>query len=263
MRPLLSASGAPYWMLCEVKPWREKGKPDNPSKYAEEGTAAHKLLEHYIQLHNGVNIEGTPVDEDSLEEKYPGIKRYVQETFDIVKNYPKQQLYSEQQLDISCVTGEDGAKGTADVVMISPGELTVLDLKYGKGVKVEAVDNMQLLIYGMAALEEFDVIGDIKMLHLMIHQPRLKHLVSWDLKVKEGSKRVKILKQQAQRILAAKGGDPHLSASPGWQQCLFCRAKADCREYAASKPTKIDATDFLPIEDDEYTESLLGLSKEK
>ena len=39
-------------------------------------------------------------------------------------------------------------------VLRGDGLLSIIDLKYGRGVKVSAVDNEQLLIYGLAALRE-------------------------------------------------------------------------------------------------------------
>lgn len=40
---LLSPSGADGWMNCAGKLAMEFGKPDKPSDYADEGTAAHLL----------------------------------------------------------------------------------------------------------------------------------------------------------------------------------------------------------------------------
>lgn len=39
----LSPSGAPAWLLCNLKPWLEKDLPDTSSAAADEGTAAHEL----------------------------------------------------------------------------------------------------------------------------------------------------------------------------------------------------------------------------
>lgn len=59
-------------------------------------------------------------------------------------------LYVECELDISWITGEEGAIGTADAVIVNGDQITVVDLKTGRN-KVTAEKNSQLTIYAMAA----------------------------------------------------------------------------------------------------------------
>ncbi len=212
----LSASGAPAWSRCEIKPWREKGLPDETSIYAEEGTQAHAQLENWI-LH------------DTMPEAD------IQPTLDlidsIVLDNPRCAVLPEQKLDISFVTGETNSKGTADVVICTGTELIIIDLKYGMGVQVEAGGNEQLLLYGVAALEHYDLLGEIKTLKMVISQPRLRHTSEWVVSTKEAYNRAEDLGGIAKRILAAKGGDTYLRAVPGEKQCRFCKAKSVCPEY--------------------------------
>ncbi len=41
--------------------------------------------------------------------------------------------------------------GTADALIIANNTIEVIDLKYGKGVKVDAQNNPQLMLYGLGA----------------------------------------------------------------------------------------------------------------
>jgi hypothetical protein len=216
----LSASGAPAWMRCEAKPWREKGLPDETSEYAEEGIKAHELLE--------VSIKNN--QPPYMFNGYPAEMQYeVQKVLDTLASFEAEELYSEQRLDISFITTEKGAEGTADVVIAKGDKLIVVDLKYGFK-KVEAEENEQLLMYGAAALEKYDVLGEIKTVEMIISQPRLNNVSTWVLPASELRERLKPFRKQAIRILSAKGGDKNLHAIPGDKQCEHCKIKATCPE---------------------------------
>lgn len=237
----LSASGAPAWSRCAAKPWREKGLPDETNIYAEEGTKAHELLELAI-------ISKQPA---YMFNDYPVDMQYeIQKVLDYIVEQQFGELYSERSLDISFITTEPGATGTADLIGLKGDTLTVADLKYGMG-RVEAEGNEQLLIYGVAALEEFDLTGDIKNLQLVILQPRLDSTSEWLLTIDQAKELIEGLRVKAKRILTAEGGDP-LSATPGDKQCRFCKLKASCPEYrqqtvmiVTDTPELFEKDDFL------------------
>ncbi len=64
--------------------------------------------------------------------------------------------------------------GTADVVILSKHTIRVIDLKFGKGVPVSAIDNTQLRLYALGAYSKFkEEYPDIKEVSYTIHQPRL------------------------------------------------------------------------------------------
>lgn len=251
----LSASGAPAWLRCEAKPWREEGLPDKTSEYAIEGTRAHAMLEDLLLAYCTNPADFIAKDRERLIESSlemathydPDMAEYVAKTYEYVTSIGVwSNVYPEQRLSISHITGEEGAEGTADVVIVKGTELTVVDLKYGMGVKVEAEENEQLLIYGAAALKEFDLIGEIKTLKLVISQPRLNFISEWILTVEEVDKRIEAIKEIGNRILSTKGGGPHLLAIPGDKQCRFCKVKATCQEYRAFTFSTV-ADDFVDL----------------
>lgn len=245
----LSASGAPAWSRCEAKPWREKDLPEQTSIYAQEGIEAHVLLEKVLSTEDIFCF----IPENIKYKDHPAVT-HVQKTLDLIQKYyikeEQTMMFSERELDISFITGEKDAKGTADVVLVNATELVVIDLKYGMGVQIEAEDNEQLLIYGAAALEEFDLTGCIKTLRMVISQPRLDHVSEWVLPVDAVKSRIRTLRVKARRILAAKGGGLDLRATPGDKQCHFCKLKTKCPERNGFVLTTV-TDDFVDLDKEE------------
>jgi hypothetical protein len=129
----------------------------------------------------------------------------------------------EQRVDFSDWV-PDGF-GTADVVILSKHSIRVIDLKFGKGVPVDAKDNTQLRLYALGAYAKFkEEYPDIKEVTYTIHQPRLDSISS------DGTTIAKLVdwanyfvKPKAKK--AWSGAGEFLPGS--W--CQFCKAKAQCR----------------------------------
>ena len=85
----------------------------------------------------------------------------------------------EQHLDYSAYVPEGFETG--DLVIVADGALTVIDLKYGKGVAVDVERNPQMMLYGLGALELFDAIYDIDTVRMTIYQPRLESVSTWEM----------------------------------------------------------------------------------
>lgn len=219
----LSASGAHRWMACPASVAMEADYPDEGSSYAAEGTAAHKLAEQC--LHEDMDAEaflGTFVDgfEVDLE-----MADAVQQYLNYVRDLPGFR-FIEQRVDFS--PWVPGGFGTADTVAIDDGTATIVDLKYGKGVRIDAEENPQAMLYGLGALNDFQFVHDIDVLKLVIIQPRLDHISEWEISRDE-------LEIWAGRCVGpaaevALSDEPEFS--PGEKQCRFCKAKATCRALA-------------------------------
>jgi len=235
----LSPSGAAAWMRCNAKPYRERDFPDQSNESAEEGTAAHYLLEQCLEQNvdaahfNGLRIKV----EDGKTEFHtsgaypvgPDMTREIQKVLDLARSDAEgATIYPEQVLPISQFTGEDGATGTCDMVIVKGKTIWIRDLKFGRGVQVFAEGNEQLLLYGGAALDEFDVMGEIENLVLCIDQPRMSHFDKWELTVADARCILEGIKETASLILATEA--ENLEATPGDKQCRFCKASATCKE---------------------------------
>jgi len=231
----LSPSGADRWMVCPGSVALEDGIYDEGSEYAQEGTAAHEMAQLVLESgtadadkYIGKRAEnGVEMTEDMAN----NIMIYVNNIRDYAKG---NELMIEQRLSIAHLTGEDDAKGTSDAVILTADELQVHDLKYGRGLQVNAEKNKQLMIYALGALREFELVGDFKRVRLVIHQPRLQHLSEWDCSVAELLAFAEEVEKGAQRCEAAvtfykTHNELHEKyLNPGEKQCRFCKAKADC-----------------------------------
>jgi hypothetical protein len=152
----LSPSSAERWMTCAGSVPLSDGVVDEGSDFAAEGTAAHELAEKILLGADGAALVGQKAENDVLwtQDMLTDVMKYVTAISDIVTLGG--ELHVEQKLSIEAITGEAGAHGTSDAVIVLGDELIVADLKFGRGVVVEADNNRQLMIYALAALRKFD-----------------------------------------------------------------------------------------------------------
>jgi hypothetical protein len=231
---LLSASGSKRWLSCTPSARLEATLPEQKRgagafDFSQEGTMAHTLGE--IKLRYYYNQIGT----EEYEQEYKAVKESPYYDDDFEANVDNYVLYVrsqigegdaplfEQRVDFSDWV-PDGF-GTADVVILSKHAIRVIDLKFGKGVPVSAIDNPQLRLYALGAYSKFkDEYPDIKEVSYTIHQPRLDSISS------DGTTITKLLdwgnyfiRPKAKKAWAGSG-----EFLPG-EWCQFCRAKAQCR----------------------------------
>ena len=250
----LSPSGAAAWMRCNAKPYRERDFPETTNDSADEGTAAHYLLEQCLEQNvNADHFNGLRIKVENGKTEFhtggaysvgPDMTREIQKVLDLARSDADgATIYAEQQLPIEQFTGEQGATGTCDMVIVKGKTLWCRDLKFGRGVQVFAEGNEQLLLYGGAALDEFDVMGEIETLVLCIDQPRLNHFDKWELSVGEARELLDSVRATAERILLAE----ELIAVPGEKQCRFCKASATCAERTAFT-TELIVGEFVDLD---------------
>ena len=252
---LLSASSSKRWLNCTPSArLEEQFLSDNGSVYAEEGTAAHALAEHKLKrmLKRRSKRPVSDYDCDEMEECTDEYVVYAMEQIELAKQTCRDPVVLiEQHLDYSAYVPE--GFGTGDLLIVADGTLTVIDLKYGKGVAVEAEHNPQMMLYGLGALELFDAIYDIDTVRMTIFQPRLESVSTWEISVEDLNKWTEAeLKPKAE--LAIKGEGEFQCGS--W--CRFCKAKNTCRARA-EEYLKLAQMEFKPsalLTDEEVTEVL-------
>lgn len=225
----LSPSAASRWMACTPSAHLESGFPNTTSSFAEEGTLAHAISETILRLDHG---QITEKEYDSLIAAYTKDKYYNDEMWEHCQNYvdfvnlsafePGSYVFIEQRLDMTNYIPE--GFGTGDCLVIRDKVLKFFDLKYGKGVKVSAINNSQLKIYALGALNDYGHLFEIDVIELNIYQPRLDGASTWCITVKDLLHWAETeLKEKALLAFEGKG-----EFSPG-DNCKFCRAKAQCR----------------------------------
>ncbi len=123
---LLSPSGMPAAIRCLAKPHRERGLPDQSSSFANEGTAAHFLMEQcLLENKDAKDFQGLRIQvKDGATEfntagQYPvGLDMIgpMQKALDYVRAVADgATIYTEQKLSIAHITGEHWHKVTGAV----------------------------------------------------------------------------------------------------------------------------------------------------
>lgn len=262
---VLSASGSSRWLACTPSAMLEKEIPDTTSEYAEEGTAAHELSEIYLQYEIGEIAKGTRtkrLNKFKKENKYYSqeMEDYVLHYVDIVTekiNEAKSNSVAdpivmiEQQLDFSEWV-PDGF-GTGDVVIVADNYIEIIDLKYGKGVPVSAVNNPQARLYALGAVNQFGILYDFEEVRSTIVQPRLDNVSTEVIDIADLNDWAEmVVKPKAE--MAAKGEGDFV---PG-EHCQFCKIKATCRARAEMnlELAKLDFAKPDELEIDEIGELL-------
>ncbi len=232
---LLSASSAHRWLMCPPSAKLEQQFPDEGSSYAAEGTLAHSIAElkvrkQFVEPMGPRKFTNAlkKLQEDPLyqEEMLEHTDRYVDEIKRIVLSYPaKPYVAVEQRLDFSAFV--PGGFGTGDCIVIGGDELNVIDLKYGKGVAVEAKDNPQLRLYAVGAVLRYGMLYDIRTVRTTIVQPRLDSVSSEELPKNDLMLWAETLVKPA-AAAAAEGKGGYFAGD--W--CRFCRARTQCKARA-------------------------------
>ncbi|WP_265446350.1 DUF2800 domain-containing protein [Acetivibrio straminisolvens] len=255
---VLSASGAHRWLNCLPSARLELEFVNNESSAAAEGTAAHALCEHKLKkaLHMRSKPPISVYNSDEMEEHSDAYVEFVMEQLELAKQSCTDPLILiEQRLDFSCYVPQ--GFGTGDCIIIADKKLHIIDFKYGMGVLVDAVDNPQMKLYALGALEIYDSLYDIEEVSMTIFQPRRENVSTWTI-------RVEALKDWAEKELkpkAKKAYDGEGEYLPG-EWCTFCRAAVKCRARAEEK-LKLAQSEFkLPplLTDSEIEEVLSKLS---
>lgn len=238
---LLSASGANRWINCTPSAYLEAQHPDDASEAAAEGTAAHELAEHKLRQH--LDLPTTrPVSEWDCEEMDDYTDGYADRVMAELararEEDPAAFLALEERLDFSHIV-PDGF-GTGDALIIGGDTLTIVDLKYGKGVTVDAEGNAQMRLYALGALATYGMIYDIDRVRMVIFQPRIDNISVDEVAVGELVAWAEDVVRPA-ADLAIKGEGDMVAGE--W--CRFCRHAAQCPALAAEMFAPVPTSDEL------------------
>lgn len=233
--------------------------PEKDTAYTREGTIAHAMAEailrdmlaqkldcfpepaEYLTSRSGVILAEfcRTCDHEGLDWKemaetvYDHYCRPVYEAYLAAKTEdPDAELLIEARLRLSEFIPE--GFGSSDAVLIYGRTLQVFDLKYGKGVKVDAEDNAQMMCYALGAYcgpgETYEI-ADVRM---TIIQPRLRHESSWQITAPD-------LLNWAYNTLKPAAAKAYLGEGPQvpGDHCRFCKVAARCKalaHYATQMP---------------------------
>ena len=263
----LSASGFKKWATCTMSPYMERDIEDEDSDFSREGTCAHAVAEARLD-----NWLGAVVDETQVM----GYKEFYNAEFsayvDDFVHYAIRRIEEarekhgaanvtvllEQRLDFSEWVPE--GFGTGDVVIIVPGKVIVVDLKFGKGIRVEGHGNGQLRLYGVGAYNMYNLLYDFNEVEVVIHQPRLQNVGGDTLSV-HGPEGIltwmeELVRPRAAIAWAGLHGDFSKARFAPGEHCsqAFCKARFTCAARArymlelAEMPFSLDEPDSLTVE---------------
>ena len=224
--------------------------PEKDTAYTREGTIAHAMAEnilrhflaneadhvpemyeylvnshHLLEQRDDCQAEGLDWKE-MAETVYANYVTPVYEAYLGAKlEDPEAELIIEAHLRLAEFIPH--GFGSSDAVLIYGNTLEVFDLKYGKGVKVEAEQNTQMLCYALGAYCGPAETYDIENVHMTIIQPRLRHESTWAI--------------TADALLEWAGNTLRPAALKAWngegdqvpgEHCRFCKVAAKCRALA-------------------------------
>lgn len=221
---------------------------DKESEAAAWGTSCHSVAEWC--LNNGTDAEEMIDRTVKTKEHEFTVDEEMAETAQTYVDYVRNQqagvndLFVEQRFSLEKLKTPFDAGGTADAVVYIASEklLEVIDLKGGRGVKVEVNENKQLRTYALGALLSNPGL-DVRLVRSTIVQPRAYHkdgairsedyhvadLLSWTGELMQAMNRSKTAVDAYATITGdltrEKWADEYLSAG---DHCTFCPAAGFC-----------------------------------
>ncbi len=227
---VLSPSSSARWLSCTPSARLCAAKEDKTSEYAIQGTSAHALAEYKLKKSLGQPTddptENLTYFDKEMDDCTDSYQQYVIEKLTEIKQMCEDPVVLvEQKLDFSKYVPD--SFGTADCVIVADNTLTVIDLKYGVGILVDAEQNTQMMLYALGALLMFDGIYDIETVTMTIFQPRRDNISTFSMRKSE-------LIDWAENVLKPKAelaykGEGEFKAG---RHCQFCKVKATCRKRA-------------------------------
>lgn len=241
-------------LICPASATMCKDIPEETSPYAEEGTAFHKLMEFNNVYYDGVDINKYFASAQKLlvnnnfseavllelAENWMKTCKFVTELKQkAISNGYEVKEYKELNLPMYYNSKDSG---TLDLGLVFTDKenrsmVFVIDYKYGKGVEVEAVNNPQLISYGVSFCKYLiKKNSDFKpcMVTLGIYQPRLENSFK---KVKYTPKDLyedtKFINDGVKIVydVYENGKDLYEYSHVSEEGCRFCKAKGFCKKY--------------------------------
>lgn len=149
-----SPSSGKRRLECPPSLLLEEQFPDEESPFAAEGSAGHAMAEYLINKYLKKRTK-RPVSDYYSDELLEAVDDYVEYNIGQIEQARKDcdQPFIGVELKVSLAHRIEGCFGTADMVVVDSHKIHIIDLKLGKGVVVDAEQNVQLMIYGLGVLD--------------------------------------------------------------------------------------------------------------
>lgn len=259
----LSPSGAKRWRHCTASPHAEAGRPSPDSGPSRAGTVQHLMAAEILESCGLLtasdylgrqcvfttpghekwfdDFEGRSLPDDAVlvevtADMVEAVQKYVDRVEHLVATTGG-TLHVEVKVPIDHLTGEDGATGTSDAVIVCEDEILVVDAKFGRQ-RVDAMvfrgenpdgtpafdPNDQLAMYASGAISKlWPVPRTLNQVRLVIIQPHIGHESEFALEPT----------QLAFWSDGLRGAVWEIETNPQYRPsadiCHFCRASGDCQ----------------------------------
>ena len=237
---IFSPSGSAMWLNCSGSLIPNILMPDTSGIEAAEGTVAHGVGEEWLRSgKKPKHLLGTtvavhcnsvePFDPD-LDQKFEieithEMMNYVQEYVEWCSVLPGDH-FVETKVFFSQYMPIDEQGGTADHVACWWQHMVITDLKFGKGIPVNAEGNTQGLLYALGFFLLYDWLYDFQTITIRIAQPRLNDFSEWTV-----SREYLLNWAEWARERAALAWQIDAPRTAGYKQCLWCKVKFDCAAH--------------------------------
>ena len=201
---------------CPASYRLEEGLPSFDTDNSKEGTLKHvataELISAYVDSKPLPDVDDTDVK--AAFGKFSEILRGIHDN-DLL-------IFTERKLSYK-FCGLEVYSGTADVVIVTPEKVVVIDWKFGHREVTEAANNPQGAAYALAAMQEFDrKVADVHFYNPVIHQHS-----NYTFEGMEG------IRDYVMGVIAECKRDS-APAVAGEKQCRYCKAAyyGTCPAYA-------------------------------
>lgn len=265
----LSPSSSDRWTSCTASVNAQEGIPNESSEASRDGTMCHQIAEEVLRDHtdpqsylgrklvfwatkdsrgemwaDAPDTHGPVIVEAELTVLQEHIDAVVTATEFVQQLHTLHggELEAEQQVPIGHFTGEKGASGRSDVILMTPKRIITVDFKFGR-TKVYAYEvlepagtdiitgkhvpevvrgNLQMSCYALGAIEKHGMFYDFEHVTMIIAQPFVQHVSEYTCTVEDLFK--------VRDFLAEKAEETRVNPQfvPSSSNCHFCRASGNC-----------------------------------
>jgi hypothetical protein len=263
------------WMECPAAPDVNAQYPNEDNEAAMEGTCNHGYsdfalcngLDAYDLIGTTTRLQGQRC-KTIRQSDGKLIKTKEMETFEYVHTMSEEDaeflqpgidwvreqpgtFYGEARVDLSEWLGE-GQFGTMDRAVLSDTQFVVSDLKYGRGIPVQAVGNKQLRIYALGAWKAYASHITDRDFPVIIHIDQPRNAAGggiWRITLGELLDFGEEARAAAERT--RQPNPPRIASATG---CLWCAGKDDCPEYHEYNLQMLGIDDLEDLDDlDDFT----------
>lgn len=252
----LNPSSAERWVTCTASPryirdnWNLLAESTDTA-WNQEGTTAHELAAAALEGRK-MNPFACPVPPTKEMNRHAwNYMEYVEGL-----RVGDAKVYVERKLPLFYMHERNAM---IDAVVVNHNEVHIIDFKYGEGVQISPVGNLQCIIYAYVAVRDYAsyaLLRGTMPVTIHIYQPRGRGAEApakvWETNVGEIAKVATIITGIAQTILNNANGDDtyKVQFAPSDKACQFCPAKGFCtarQQHFGREVKQLAVVDKAPL----------------